>query len=75
MEIFSTCDLSYCKVMFLNDFYDDETKFGINIGFEVLIGLRCHRTYALINERAAVRIENSSGNLPWTAKSPDFCTI
>lgn len=75
MQIFMTCDLSYCMVMFLNDFYDDKTKFGVNIGFEDLIGVFCHRTYVLINKRAVARIENSSGNLPCTVKSPDFCTI
>lgn len=75
MQIFLTCDLSYCMVMFLNDFYDDKTKFGVNIGFEDLIGIHCHRTYVLINKRAVVRTENSSGNLPCTVKSPDFHTI
>lgn len=38
MRIFLTRDLSYCMVMFLNDFYDDKTKFGVNTGFEDLIG-------------------------------------
>lgn len=42
MQIFLTCDLSYCMVMFLNDFYDDKTKFGVNTGFEDLIGIHCH---------------------------------
>lgn len=42
MQIFSTCDLSYCMVMFSNDFYDDKTKFGANIGFEDLIRVHCH---------------------------------
>lgn len=42
MQIFSTCDLSYCMVMFSNDFYDDKTKFGANISFEDLIGVHCH---------------------------------
>lgn len=54
---------------------DDKTKFVVNIGFEDLIGIYCHWAYVLINKRAVVRIENSSGNLPRTAKSPDFCTI
>lgn len=74
MRILSTCDLSYCMVMFLNDFYDDKPDFGVNIGFEDLIGRHCHWTYVLINKRAVVRIENSSGNLLCTAKSPDCCT-
>lgn len=62
-------------VMFSNDFYDDKTKFGANIGFEDLIGVHCHWTCVLINERAVARIENSPGDLPQTVKPPDFCTI
>lgn len=62
-------------VMFSNDYYDDKTKFGANIGFEDLIGVQCHWTCVLINERAVVRIENSPGDLPPTVKPPDFCTI
>lgn len=75
MQIFSTCDLSYYMVMFSNDFYDDKTKFGANIGFEDLIGVHCHLTCVLINIRAVVRIENSPGDLARTVKPPDFCTI
>lgn len=38
-------------LMFLNDFYDDKTKFGVNIGFEDLVSTHCHWTYVLIKKK------------------------